>query len=186
LAIIAVEAYAIQLTESRGGIISILAGALVLLCQRFGWKKTIFFAVIPIAALSLISSGRQLDLSASSGTAQARVQLWGSSLQLFASHPFLGVGPGMLAELIGHVAHNSFLQCYAELGWIGGTVFLSIFALSVWMLLPQRLESRNVELMRLRPYLLAANVAYIGGMLVSVIRTPSTAGPGMQSDSRDE
>uniref|UniRef100_UPI0035630271 hypothetical protein n=1 Tax=Stieleria sp. TaxID=2795976 RepID=UPI0035630271 len=38
-----------------------------------------------------------------------------------------GLGEGLIADEIGVVTHNSFLHCYAELGFFGGTTFVACF-----------------------------------------------------------
>ena len=73
-------------------------------------------------------------------------------------------------EEVGIVAHNSFVQCYVELGIIGGMFFFALCYLPARALQsgnlnePTRLDS---ELMRLRPLVFALLVASVVGMLSS-------------------
>jgi putative inorganic carbon (HCO3(-)) transporter len=164
LGMLATTIYAMVLTQSRGGLIAVAAGIMALFFNRFGWRKGLVLSVI-LLSFFLVQQNRQTDISASSGTGQVRVQLWSSALVLFQSRPLLGVGAGRLAGLIGRVAHNSFLQCYAELGWFGGTAFLGAFATVIYWLRPSALDPIYRETNRLRAYLFAVVVAYVAGML---------------------
>src|SRR5262249_18698204 len=59
--------YAIVLTQSRGGMLALMAGFGVLALARFGVKKTMIALVLALPAL-LLASGRQFDMSASDST----------------------------------------------------------------------------------------------------------------------
>lgn len=160
--------YALTLTRSRGGFLSVLVGASVFLCARSGWRRTFVLGPVALSGLLLLFSGRQTQLSTTSDTAQERIQIWSESLSLFRQSPVFGIGHGNLVEELGHVAHNSFIQCYAELGFPGGMLFLGafVFALTIlhWL---GRYESdiADPELRRLRPYLMALIAGYAVGIL---------------------
>jgi hypothetical protein len=118
--------------------------------------------------LLIVFSGRMTEISPSATTGQQRVQIWSDGLQMFREDPIFGVGVGEYNQRAGFVAHNSFLHCFAEIGFIGGMCFLGAFLLGFWSLLRLR---RNVVqildplLFRLQPYLLGALAAYAGGLL---------------------
>jgi O-antigen ligase len=110
------------------------------------------------------------------GTGQDRIQIWSESLTVFRQYPFFGLGQGFIGAEIGHVTHNSFLQCYAELGFLGGTAFLACFLAATFGLWSLRNEYRNPdapdriprelrELAHLRVFVFAALAAYSAGML---------------------
>lgn len=87
---------------------------------------------------------------------------------LFTGRPVFGIGSERYAEYAGHVAHNSFIPRYTELGLFGGTCFLGAFYLAAWSLV--LLGGKGVppvapELSRLRPYVLAIVVGYAGGLM---------------------
>ncbi len=162
--------YALALTQSRGGFLALLGGALVLLWTRFGWAKTLLLALVILPVLLLLFAGRQtsVDLSNPEDTAQARIQLWREGLELFKEAPAFGIGKGEYAERVAYVAHNSFIHCYTDLGFFGGTLFTGVFFLAVWSLRrvgaapPGELAA---DVVRLRPYLLTAVAAYVLGIL---------------------
>jgi hypothetical protein len=159
--------YALTLTYSRGGFLALLATVLILFYARFGWKKSIPLALLVVPAMFVLFGGRQTDLSTSGDTGQERIQVWAEGLALFRRAPLFGIGESRFVEEIGKAAHNSYVHAYAEMGFFGGTVFLSIYYLSLW--LPYKLDARQLqavdpELKRLRPYLMAMAAGYAIGM----------------------
>jgi hypothetical protein len=162
--------YALALTQSRGGLLAMVAGLVVLCKSRLGWWKTIPLAALVLPAVLLFFSGRQTNVNLSNveDTAQARMQLWREGLLMFKSAPLFGIGQKEYSEEVGLVAHNSFIHSFAELGLFGGTMFTGAFFLSAWSLHRlRRTEAAPAEPgeARLRSYLLAAVVAYTVGML---------------------
>ena len=53
---------------------------------------------------------------------------------MLRQHPVLGIGYGNFEEEIRHVAHNSFVHSYTELGFVGGTLFFGANAVAIWTL----------------------------------------------------
>ncbi len=160
----------LHLTHSRGGVLSLLAGIGVLLIYRLGRTKSLLLAAAVLPALLLVSGGRETNFSTSSGTGQERLKLWNEGFVLMKGSPIFGIGINRYSEFVGLVAHNSFVQCYVELGFIGGTVF---FALSYLPLRALGLQKRDPELgadpevERLRPYVCALVMATVVGMFSS-------------------
>jgi hypothetical protein len=62
-----------------------------------------------------------------------------------------GVGGDCLVDYMGRPPHNSFLHAYAELGLIGGTLFLGAFLLGSWRLYQLRPRAGERSLRFLRP-----------------------------------
>ena len=52
-------------------------------------------------------------------------------MALLRQYPLVEVGKGEFAEGVGHVAHNSYVHCYTELGLLGGTFFFAAFYISL-------------------------------------------------------
>jgi O-antigen ligase len=163
-----VFAYTLFLTKSRGGFLAMLGCIMVTFLARFGWKKTIPVAAVILPVMLVLFGGRQTDLSATSGTGQSRIQLWSLSLGVFRQQPLFGLGSGLLAGEIGQEAHNSYLHCYADLGFFGGSLFVGMYACAFLGLLRLgRFQERirNPELRRLRPYLLGIVAGYAVGII---------------------
>jgi hypothetical protein len=159
--------YAIVLTQSRGGMLALLAGMGVFALARFGVKKTAIVVVLMLPALFFVS-GRQFDISTGDSTGQQRIRLWAEAFDMVRGNPFLGGGEDQFKKSSGYVAHNSFLQCYAELGFFGGTLFVGAWWLTMKELnpLPGRgLRPWDPELADLRSTISGMMAAYIVGML---------------------
>lgn len=127
----------IALTKSRGGILALGIGVVVLSYVRFGRLATIAAAglFVPVAGLLLAGRGSGMD----GGTGSDRAELWSEGLLMLKRSPLFGVGSNNYPDEsgIGLVAHNSFIHCFGELGMFGGSCFLGICwfgVLSLWKL----------------------------------------------------
>jgi len=73
-----------------------------------------------------------------------RIAIWKRGVTYFLDHPVLGVGAGNfeVAEGVALAArgelgrwsssHNAYIQAFADLGAVGGTVFLALLGVSGW------------------------------------------------------
>jgi O-Antigen ligase len=157
---IALSSYALVLTQSRGGLLALAVGLFILAWGRFGWRKSLACALL-IALPFLALEARQLDfdLSNPKGTGQARIQLWAEGLSMLRESPVIGIGAGNFEERVGLVAHNSFVHAFAELGLVGGSLFLGAFVYAISVLRGLRHARgmrRPSDFDRLRHYLIAA------------------------------
>lgn len=166
---IAFLVYALTLTQSRGGLLALLAGCGLLVYLRFGWKISLVVAAAAVPVVTAIG-GRQSDLGGamSGGTAEARMELWSDSLQLIKEFPLFGIGYKGYDELRMQVAHNSFVHSTTELGVFGGVFFLGVFAISavsLWQLSRKKNQVADPTLQQLRPFVTALLLAYGISML---------------------
>jgi len=130
--------------------------------------------VIPIGAI--VFSARMTDVNAMvEGTGQSRIQIWSESFTIWKQYPMFGLGEGLLVDELGVVTHNSFLHCFAELGFLGGAAFVSCFlaaGIGLWQLRdkntfvkPADATHEFYQIAHHRTYIFAALVAYIAGIL---------------------
>jgi hypothetical protein len=168
---LAVFGYALSLTHSRGGFLALLGSLAVLGGLRLGKWKLIAAGGLLLPLLFVLAAGRQTNLTTTEGTGQQRIRLWSDGLEAFKESPVLGIGMDGYPNIAGkYVAHNSFVHCYTELGFLGGTLFAAAFYLALWV--PYRHASwqariQNRELLRARPYVTAIIAGYVAGMLSS-------------------
>jgi hypothetical protein len=160
--------YGVVLTQSRGGLLALLAGWGVLFASRFGLRKTLLLGAAAVPLLSLVIGGRQMTFSATQGTGQERLQLWNEAISYFRESPLFGIGQGGYADRVGLVAHNSFLHAFTELGLVGGTFFVGAFFSALygcWCLGFPALQVADPDLRRLRPYIMASLTSYAVGLI---------------------
>jgi O-antigen ligase len=187
-AVAAVDLVAFVLTQSRGGIVGLAVALLAALVFAGRARPRVFALVLVLAALALgyylaykpahvFGSGTQTGglAAASSG----RTDEWRVALRIVASHPIGGVGlgnyqvvePSIATQTLNlrfvhfivtfrQLAHNTYLQMAAELGLLGLSLFLFIFAL------PLRLAARALATLG-RP---AGEIEfYVRGLLAGTI-----------------
>ena len=160
--------YGIYRTQSRGGLLALLGGVAALAIGRLGLRRAMIAGAVALPVLFVTVSGRQTELTTSDGSAISRVQLWSDALEALRGSPLLGIGPGGMWEQSGQVAHNSFLQAYAEWGLAGGWLFFAAHWAAIWGVMRlgrRKIQVLDEELAHLTPCLAAALMAYCVGML---------------------
>jgi O-antigen ligase len=160
--------YAIALTYSRGGLIAMLVGLLVLFRGWFGWRKAILLSVVAVPLVLLLYGGRQTEISGDTGTAQERFHYWSEDMVIFRQEPLFGIGTTILEDQTKRVAHNTYLQCYVEMGFVGGTLMVGAFYSAIGGLVRAtggKPRIHEPELRRLLPYLTAAVAGYATGIM---------------------
>jgi O-antigen ligase len=160
--------YALALTQSRGGFLAVLVGLLIFFRARFGWAMTVLLGALVVPMLFVLLAGRQTSLSTAATTGRERIQIWSDGLVLFRGSPLFGIGKDKYGVEVGHVAHNSFLQAFTELGFFGGMLFLGAFTFvlgSLKRLGDARERIIDPELRRMQPYLMGAVAGYAAIML---------------------
>ena len=180
--------YVLSLTQSRGGLLALIAGLGTFLVSRFGAWRSLWAMVVIFPVLLVVFGGRQADISGgiSGGTGGQRTELWYAGLQMMKWYPLSGIGHAQFVQHEGLVAHNSFVQALAEWGLLGGTIFIGLFYTvlhSVWRLRKVRRQIRPPVLQNLQPYMMGALAAYVTTMLTltryDVVPTYLVAGMGV-------
>lgn len=141
---LAVTGAAIWFTGSRAAYLAVTAGALVLALDQRRWPltKRQIAAVAGVLAVVLVagaiaSDWRASDTGTTAMSARLRSQFLITTGRMFASAPIFGVGVGRyfdrspefmseeLRTIYGNEnAHNYFAQQFAELGFVGGALFV--------------------------------------------------------------
>jgi O-antigen ligase len=167
--------YALLLTRSRGGFMAMIGAMMALFYTRFGFWRSVMLSVVVLPVVFVLFSGRSTEISSASGTGQDRLKLWAVAFTIFREAPLFGIGDGEFTEVTDDhkVAHNSFVQNYAELGFFGGTIFVAAFVYALWSI--YRLGAPGIyildpELRRIRPYMFTLIAGYAAG-LMSLSRT---------------
>jgi hypothetical protein len=158
--------FALVETHSRGGMLGVLGGGAAYLFARFGGTRGLPLAAAgALAALTLVQ-GRQGSVEGG-GTAHQRLMLWADGLIAIGRQPFYlptGLGIDWYVNETGHVAHNSFVTAYIELGLLGGGAYLGMFLFAGWLL---HLIGREIPApawaVRARAFAFAVTVGYAVG-----------------------
>ena len=161
--------FALALTHSRGGFLALMAGAASFIIGRWGTRRAIPVAIIVLPVMLALFAGRQtdIDLGDEEDTAHGRIELWREGVALFKSAPVFGIGQGLFADEAGLVAHNSYIHCYAEMGVVGGTLFVGAMFIPMFVLWRKSVFDAprvDPELRALRPALAAILTAYAVGL----------------------
>jgi O-antigen ligase len=160
---------AVYCTHSRGGFLALLAGVTACIVARFGIRRSIPLVMVAVPVLVVAFAGRATQIDTQETTAQDRMKLWSAGLEMIKEAPLFGIGMNQFVERERLVAHNSFVHCFSELGFFGGTLFMSGFIYSIWALARLR-RMPNYRAMfsdeataRFQPYLIGAFTSYTVG-----------------------
>jgi len=152
---------AIFLTGSRGGTLGLLA-ILVLLVWNFRRKGRSALVLVLLLLATAVAApshywtrAKTIAKYNQARTAQMRIELWKAGFQMYADHPWTGIGQGNFLYVSpqyityyskswrgeGFVAHNAFIQLLAE----GGIqTLLAFMAFVVWTFRGLRRARRNL------------------------------------------
>lgn len=163
--------YAVYLTNSRGGWLSLGAMGVAFLYLNFSKKLAVVLAVIMFAALVARGPSRMATLSEDFGaSSRERLVAWGYGNYMLKSNPIFGVGKGRFTEFSDerHVAHNSFVHTYAELGLFGYFFWLGlVFSCMKDTYVLSRLESQDRDALEIRGLARATLAGLVGFMAAS-------------------
>ena len=119
--------YALYLTNSRSGVLSLCFVAGAAFSRRFGLLAGVGVLVLSFFLVIQFGPSRMAELSPEEASAHGRMLAWDQGYQIFAENPLTGAGAGAWYEKYRTlVAHNSFIHCAAELG---------LFGLAAWVML---------------------------------------------------
>ncbi|MGC2374802.1 MAG: O-antigen ligase family protein [Solirubrobacteraceae bacterium] len=140
----------IVLSLSRGGLVALGVAAVVAVVVAGRWRAQILAGAVAVCASAIFYFAALAPLPARErvtevGTGTGRTDLWTVGLRMVGAHPLNGVGVGNFQDASIHyllqpglihradfiintpkIAHNTYLQAFAELGIPGGILFLLI------------------------------------------------------------
>jgi probable O-glycosylation ligase (exosortase A-associated) len=146
------------MTHSRGGFLSLVACMGVLTWRSrnrvAGFSLAFVAAIVAILVVpqSYIDRIKSIEHYEQDGSAMGRLAAWTVAVKMASAHPVLGVGftnfrrhyheysqPGEFVR----VAHNSYLQVWAETGTLCLALYLFLIFYTVWRLWLLRREARR-------------------------------------------
>ena len=127
LAALGAIGYAFQLAQSRGGFLALAALVGAYAYRRVGRVATVVVLAVVVVAGLAVGPSRFQNIDSKEASAQGRIEAWAAGLQMVKAHPILGVGFNQFSRVHERVAHNSFVHVLAELGLVGGFLFIGVF-----------------------------------------------------------
>jgi O-antigen ligase len=184
----------ILISLSRGGLIGLGAALVIAVVVSGRWRRRVLefggaLALLAVGYFAFFASlpAQERVLNVTGGNGSGRLELWTVGLRMIEAHPVDGVGTGQFQLSSVHyllrpglfesgtyilstpkVAHNTYLNIAAELGIVGGALFVAIliFSLGCLLLAVKRMREHGDERMEI---LLRGLVVGFGGFLVTLI-----------------
>jgi O-antigen ligase len=150
--------YGIYLTNSRGGVLALMATVFFYFIRRS--RHFLLGGIIGglfVFAIFSFGPSRLALLSISEDSAFSRIELWYEGIMMLKSNPLFGVGFNMFTEDLPQTAHNSFILAAAELGFVGLFFFMGLIYVSF-----RQLSIIQQQEPQLRNYAYALQSALIG------------------------
>jgi O-antigen ligase len=119
----------VGLTHSRGGFIALSVILLLSLRNRLGIVRSAIAAGVVFAAILALNMTGGRDVSVAAG--HGRVTAWGAGIGFLKTSPLFGIGFNNFLDQWGIVAHNSYIQCAAELGLFGYFFWMGLLVFTV-------------------------------------------------------
>ncbi len=118
--------FVIILTNSRGGMLSLLVVIFAFLTMTMKHKTlALVMALIVSQGFLLFGPKRMTTFDSTEGSANSRFWFWTNGIDLLKASPITGVGFNRFMEHNGGlVAHNSYVECFAEIGFPGYCFFI--------------------------------------------------------------
>ena len=184
----------ILISLSRGGLIGLGAALVIAVVVGGRWRGRILaiggaLALCAVGYFAVFASlpAQERVLNVTGGNGSGRLELWTVGLRMLEAHPVNGIGTGQFQLASVHyllrpglfetgeyilstpkVAHNTYLNVAAELGLVGGALFVALllFSLGCTLLAVKRAREAGDERMEI---LLRGLVVGIGGFLVTLV-----------------
>jgi len=182
-AAIPVMGLVLLLTQSRAGILALLALLVILITWRWRWGWLMLFIAGISAAILLITNGPTHTLtlltadSLIANSAAGRLEIWSRAITLIQLFPLTGIGMGTFGPVTDKLfpffliadgsvphAHNIFLQITLDLG-IFGLIFFSTILFTIikigWQQLATSFQQENWWLAGLNAGIISSQIALI-------------------------
>lgn len=119
---------AIFLTNSRGAVLALLGMTALYFKDRFSKPVAITLAAVAVLGILALGPSRMSEINTKESSAHERSWAWEQGLTMLRQNPVFGVGRGEFHRRVdsGLLAHNNYVQNFAELGLTGFFIFMSL------------------------------------------------------------
>lgn len=161
-------------TFSRGALIALVAGLVVILLVRrlYKWLLAVMAGGLGVAALGLVLFPERLIDAGGDGAEPTRFTIWRASWRMVLDHPVFGVGPDQFLYQYGRRyiepmgwperytshPHNLVLDVWLRLGVVGLAAASSLAVGLAWWV------RRHFRILRDDPWAIGALAALVGGL----------------------
>ncbi len=133
----------IYYTNSRGAVLSVLVGTGYYFRAKLFRPHIAGIAAVLVGGFLAFAPSRMSMVSSEEESAGQRTWLWEQGMAMLRESPIFGVGRGMFASHtdLKLIAHNNYVQNFAELGLPGYFVFIALMWFSfvgTWRLAQER------------------------------------------------
>jgi len=164
LCLMASYVVSIYYTNSRGAVLAIACATMFYFMNRYRNIFAIIAAVVLVGGILLLGPSRMSEVSSKESSAHERTWLWEQGLAMLRENPVLGVGRGQFAKKVDLelIAHNNYVQNFAETGLAGFFCFIAIlwFCFKGSMILSDTKYGIDKDLVSLGRMMTAAIVGY--------------------------
>lgn len=163
-AVVASACTAVHFTNSRGAVLALLVMTAFYFKDRFSKPVAITLATLAIVGITAFGPSRMSEVNTQEESARERSWLWEQGLGMLRANPVMGIGRGQFTKHSheGLLAHNNYVQNFAE----GGLVGFFIFASMIWfcwrggMLLAELKDPKHKEAASMGRMILGVIVGY--------------------------
>lgn len=119
---------AIYFTNSRGAVLALACATLFYFRDRFRSIFAVLAALALVGGMLMFGPSRVGEISSGESSAHERTWLWEQGLQMLEDNPILGVGRNQFIKKVdlGLIAHNNYVQNFAETGLLGFFCFIGL------------------------------------------------------------
>jgi O-antigen ligase len=119
---------AIYFTNSRGAMLALMAFTAFYFKDRFSKPVAISLVATALAAMMALGPSRMSEVNTKEESARERSWLWEQGLTMLRNNPAFGIGRGQFHRKadLGLLAHNNYVQNFAETGLPGYFLFVSM------------------------------------------------------------
>jgi O-antigen ligase len=123
--------YGVLLTRSRGGLLGLAVLIGLTARERLGKVSTALLTGVVLVGLIAFNVTGGKEISGSEGSAAGRIEAWAAGIAMLKASPFAGVGYRFFLDHHERTAHNAFVLCFAELGLIGFTIWMTLLVFTL-------------------------------------------------------
>ena len=121
----------VHATYSRGGMIGLAVFTFLISNIKLNKSVSLMLAGVVLGASLLTYPAGPKVVTPHEQSAGGRIQAWDSGITMFRASPIFGIGFERFDQAHGRAAHNSLVQCLAELGIVGCLFWLSLIGFAL-------------------------------------------------------